>query len=77
MSSAHSGNHCQNRSSRSVIVFSEKGVGRQHTTFTSAKMLLVPVSVLSLVGRLYSGGSKFLLSKLICYICHLFHTERP
>ena len=78
MSCARSGNHYQNCSSCSVIVFSEKGVGRQHTTFTvlPAKMLLVPVSVLSLVGRLYSGGSKFLLSKLICYICHLFHTER-
>ena len=47
---------------------------RQHTTFTHAKMLLVPIKFFSLTDRLCSGGKRFWLSK--CDFCRLFHTER-
>ena len=58
MSCACSGNRCQNRSFRFSFQFRfiEKGPLFGNTRLIlPAKMLLVPVSVLSLAGRLCSG----------------------
>ena len=60
MNCACSGSHCQNRFSRSRLnCFTKKKLVGNTRLLLPAKMLRVPVSVLSLASRLYSGGSKF------------------
>ena len=55
MSNAFPRNRCKNISSGSRAL-SKKGFGRQQTTLLSSKIVLIPVTGLSLAGRLDSGG---------------------